>query len=83
MSIYTDDRSEYLIEKKEPQRYTVPPNYEGVLIGDTPPIVKTKILNGVASYYDPSDALVYQHPMEKTILPIMLSGTLPLCYQAL
>ena len=62
---FADGSTDYLIEKRSPERILLPDPFEGVPPNDTPPVVRTKITSGTAYFYDAQDNLLYQHPMEE------------------
>ncbi len=63
--VFEDGSADYLIEKRTPERMSLPSWFEGVPPNDMPPINKTKITKGIAYFYDAQDNLIYQHPMEE------------------
>ncbi len=63
--LYEDGRADFLIEKRSPKLFSLPPSFEGVPPDDTAPVTKTKITNGTAFFYDEQGNLIYQHPMEE------------------
>ena len=65
ISVFEDGSADYLIEKRTPQRLSLPSWFEGVPPNDMPPIDKTKVAGGMAYFYDAQDNLIYQHPIEE------------------